>query len=230
MPNECRVFTRRPAAPCAAVLDELSGFELAWLADSVGVGLMTGIGPAYQPVDRAVGPAVTVSTAPGDFAVVPWAVDQLGRGDVLVVDGAGDGSRAVWGDFVGARAKAVGCAGVVVDGAVRDLDGIRASGLPVYARSTTPRGPLRRGPGAVNVPVSCGGVRVLPGDVVVADGAGIIVIPSADVAAVVVRARARGEIEMRMRGPDARADWAGYLDGLARNGSPPAIYDKQWDD
>jgi RraA family protein len=229
--SECRVFSERPPLPDPAVLAELAGFELCWLIDAMGTGLMDAqIHAVYQPVPRVAGTAVTVKTVPGDFKVVPWAVDLLGPGDMLVIDGCGEDQHAIWGDFVSARAKAVGCAGVVVDGAARDIAGIEALQLPVFARAVTPRGPARSGPGHVNVPVSCGGVSVLPGDIVVADSTGIVVIPSADLNSVLELARAKGAAEKTMRSSATLDDWPGYLARISGSFGAPVVYRRRWDD
>jgi regulator of RNase E activity RraA len=124
---KCRVFTERPPWPSPAVLAELACFELSWLVEALGFRLMdSGIRPVFEPIPRVAGIAVTVKTTPGDFKVVPWAVDLLGPGDVLVVDGGGEDKHAIWGDFSSSRARSVGCVGVVVDGAARDIDGIES--------------------------------------------------------------------------------------------------------
>jgi 4-hydroxy-4-methyl-2-oxoglutarate aldolase len=228
---KCRVFTERPSAPSPAVLAELAGLELLWLADAIGFGLVDRqIRPVFEPVPRLVGIAVTVRTAPGDFKIVPWAVDLLGPGDVLVIDGGGDDKRAIWGDFVSSRAKTVGCVGVVVDGAVRDIDGLADIGLPVFSRWTTPRGPARSGPGDVNVPISCGGVSVLPGDLVVADGAGIVVISRGDIGSALEMSRAKVAVEIGMRSRETRDDWVGYLARIGESSGAPDICRRRWDD
>jgi 4-hydroxy-4-methyl-2-oxoglutarate aldolase len=112
------------------------------------------------------GPAVTVWTKPGDILYVLKAVDLIAAGDVLVVDGGGRLDAAVIGDIAGQALAGLGCAGLVVDGAVRDLDGLDAAGLPTFAAGAHPATGSNQGPGAINVVVQCGGVTVRPGDVV----------------------------------------------------------------
>lgn len=123
------------------------------------------------------GQACTVKVFPGDNLMVHKALDVAKPGDIVVVDAHGSSMNAVLGDLISTKARHRGISGFVVDGFVRDLPDIRELDFPVFARGTTPIGPLHRGPGEINYPICCGGVVVMPGDLVVADGAGIVVIP-----------------------------------------------------
>ncbi|WP_157966324.1 RraA family protein [Oceanibium sediminis] len=125
---------------------------------------------------RLVGPACTVKVYPGDNLMVHRVLDIAKPGDVVVVDCCGNDSHAVMGDLVSAKAKHRGIAGFVIDGLIRDQDDMKEIDLPVYARGVTPLGPLHRGPGEINYAVSCGGVVVNPGDIVVADTDGVVVV------------------------------------------------------
>lgn len=122
------------------------------------------------------GPALTVKLYPGDNLMLHKALDVAQPGDVVVVDSSLNTTTAVIGDLVSSKAKHRGIAGVIVDGLVRDVEQVRAVGLPIYARGTTPLGPLHRGPGELGYAVSCGGLVVNPGDIIVADGSGIVVV------------------------------------------------------
>ncbi|MDQ4085164.1 MAG: RraA family protein [Actinomycetota bacterium] len=124
-----------------------------------------------------VGPALPVYTRAGDNLAVHRALDIARPGDVLVVNGQGDTSRALLGGLLAARALQRGLAGVVVDGAVRDVDEIAAVGLPVFARASTPAGPYKHGPAEIGLPVACGGVVCSPGDIVCGDCDGVAVVP-----------------------------------------------------
>jgi regulator of RNase E activity RraA len=127
---------------------------------------------------RILGPACTVKVFPGDNLMVHKSLDIARPGDVVVVDASASTSFAVLGDLVSAKARHRGIAGFVVDGLVRDLPDIQALGdLPVFARGVSPIGPLHRGPGEVNFPVSAGGIVVHPGDIVVGDRNGVVVVP-----------------------------------------------------
>ncbi|MCB1380066.1 MAG: RraA family protein [Alphaproteobacteria bacterium] len=143
-----------------------------------------------------VGPALTVKVFPGDNLMVHKALDAAAPGDVVVVDTSGSQRNAVLGDLVANKAKHRGIAGFIVDGLVRDLPGLKEAGLPVYARGITPFGPLHRGPGELNYAVSCGGIVVNPGDIIVADSSGIAV----------VRHEVAEETIMRLRAHKARLE------------------------
>jgi len=125
-----------------------------------------------------MGPACTVKVFPGDNLMVHKSLDIARPGDVVVVDAAASTSFAVLGDLVSTKARHRGIAGFVVDGLIRDLPPIQALGdFPVFARGVSPIGPLHRGPGEVNFPVSAGGIVVHPGDLVVGDRNGVVVVP-----------------------------------------------------
>lgn len=127
---------------------------------------------------QLAGPACTITVFPGDNLMVHKALDVAKPGDILVIAAGGASSaNAVLGDIIATKAIHRKIAGVVVDGLVRDLPGIIECGLPVFARGTTPIGPLHRGPGEINYPVACGGIVVNPGDIVVADQSGIVIVP-----------------------------------------------------
>jgi regulator of RNase E activity RraA len=131
-----------------------------------------------DPDLRLVGPACTVKVYPGDNLMVHKALDVAQPGDVIVVDTSSSSLTAVLGDLVCTKARHRGVAGFIVDGLIRDLPAIRRLGdFPVFARDVTPKGPLHRGPGEIGYPISCGGIVVNPGDVIVADLNGVVVVP-----------------------------------------------------
>ena len=123
------------------------------------------------------GLACTVKVFPGDNLMVHKSLDVAKPGDIIVVDAGASTMNAVLGDLVSTKAKHRKIQGFVIDGLVRDLPGIVEIDFPVFARGTTPIGPLHRGPGEVNYPITCGGVVVNPGDIIVADQAGVVVVP-----------------------------------------------------
>lgn len=149
-----------------------------------------GLRPLYADVPRIAGPAYPVRCAPGDNLMLHAAIHRAPKGSVLVCE-AGDHDFAMAGGNVCAYAQQRGIEGLVVDGAVRDLAEIRARRFPVFARGLVPKPAEKNGPGALDVPVTVGGVRVAPGDLVVADEEGIVVVPRADAVAVRARAEAR---------------------------------------
>lgn len=136
------------------------------------------------PAPKLIGPACTVRVYPGDNLMVHKSLDIAKPGDVIVIDAHKSTLNAVLGDMICTKAKHRGIAGFVVDGYVRDLEAVRASGFPVFARGTTPVGPLHRGPGEINYPICCGGVVVHPGDIIVGDLSGVVVLPQSHAAEV----------------------------------------------
>jgi regulator of RNase E activity RraA len=125
-----------------------------------------------------VGMAITVKLPDGDLDALVPAVDLLEAGDVLVVDHGGRESLACWGELTSLAALQRGCAGVIVDGSVANVAELRGHGLPTFARGVAALGGRRLGRGgSVNVPVQCGGVAIHPGDLVVADDDGVVIVP-----------------------------------------------------
>jgi 4-hydroxy-4-methyl-2-oxoglutarate aldolase len=187
----------RPDAALVAALRALSTTQICDCNGPVGV-----VGPGihrFAGGREVCGPAVTVWTKPGDILFVLKACDVVAAGDVLVVDSGGREDAAVIGDIVGKTIADLGCVGLVVDGAVRDVDGLDEVGLPTFARGAHPATGSNQGPGAINVAVQCGGVAVRPGDVVRADSSGIVVVPREHLAAVVDAATAVAERETAWR-------------------------------
>ncbi len=127
-----------------------------------------------------VGTAFTVKTRPGDNLLTHKAIDMAAPGDVILVDAGGTLDQAIIGEIMSSHARKRGIAGLVIDGAIRDLDAISASDFPVYACGVTHRGPYKDGPGEINVPVSIAGMMVNPGDIIVGDADGVVAIPQAD--------------------------------------------------
>lgn len=127
------------------------------------------------------GPALTVNVRPGDNLMIHAALDMADPGDIIVVSNKGDRSQALMGQIMmeyASHFKKLG--GIVLDAPVRDIDSLRIMDFPIYAAGTTPGGPFKKGPGEVNVPISCGGVSIQPGDIILGDEDGVIVIPRKD--------------------------------------------------
>lgn len=136
--------------------------------------------PAIKPLKenfKLAGRACTVKIPIGDNLAVLRAIREASPGDVLVIDAKGDQYRAIAGDFVVGMAQTLGIAGIVVDGVIRDIVGIKELNFPVFSRGTTVAASGKAGVGEVNVPISCGGVSVYPGDLIVGDADGVVVIP-----------------------------------------------------
>jgi regulator of RNase E activity RraA len=162
------------------------------LADALTVGQVMDIGirPLWQPMPRIAGPAYPVRCAPGDNLMLHAAIYRAAPGAIIVVQ-AGDLEYAVSGGNVCAVARKRGIAGFIVDGVIRDLAEVRTDRFPVFARGVSPIPGGKDGPGILNGVVRCGGVEVAPGDVVVADEEGIVVVPAAQQDAVLTAARQR---------------------------------------
>lgn len=161
-----------PVAP--DLLDAFRGVAVSILSDVMSrLHGTRGLTPQHR-AGRLAGTAVTVKTRPGDNQALHRAYDLLRPGDVLVVDGGGDVGQALVGEIMMSRARAMGVAGFVIDGAIRDVDAFRAADFPCYARGVTHRGPYKSGPGEINVPVAIDGVVVMPGDVIVGDADGVV--------------------------------------------------------
>lgn len=138
----------------------------------------------------AVGPALTVKLRAGDNLALHAALNIAAEGDFIVVSNEGDTSRAIMGEIMMAFLKDTKkIAGIVLDGPIRDIDEIGKWDFPVYATGTTPGGPYKEGPGEVNVPVACGEISVNPGDIILADPDGVVVIPRKDAAQVLEDAK-----------------------------------------
>ncbi|SDM43803.1 RraA family protein [Polaromonas sp. JS666] len=177
----------------AAALDALRGLPSSVIGDVMG-GRLVGT-TALRPVNRSLvsccGNAFTVRVRAGDNLLIHKALDMLRAGDVLVVDGEGDISRALVGEIMMTTARMRGAAAFVMDGAIRDVDAFEAQRFPCWARGVSLRGPYKDGPGSINVPVAVGGMRVQPGDVIVGDSDGLVAVPVALAAEVAEKARAK---------------------------------------
>jgi RraA family protein len=193
-----------------SLMEQLSAFPTPDVSDLLN--RMYALNPAIHCLTgcdhRLWGPACTVRVFPGDNLMVHKSLDVVRPGDVIVVDAGGSPMNAVLGDLVATKAKHRGVAGFVVDGLVRDLPGLLEIGLPVYARGTSPIGPLHRGPGEINFPISCGGTIINPGDVIVADPAGIVAVPSDVVAEVVRRLREHADRQAEYLASVQRGDFS----------------------
>jgi regulator of RNase E activity RraA len=175
-----------------------------------------GIHTLTEPSLRLCGPACTVKTYPGDNLMVHKSLDVAEPGDVIVIDTSGSNMGAVLGDLVSTKARHRGAAGFVVDGLIRDLPGIRALGdFPVFARGVTPIGPLHRGPGEINYPISAGGIVVNPGDLIVGDLNGVVVVPREIASEVLERLNAQSRTEADYQAAVARGAFSNsWVDNL----------------
>jgi RraA family protein len=187
------------------LIKRLGRLDTAGAADAQqGFGVLDPAIRSVTPGFRVAGRAFTVKCYPGSIITVHKALVEAEPGDVLVVDGEADGrAGALFGELMGRETKDRGLAGIVIDGAVRDVNGLRALGLPTFARQITPRVGVNRRLGQTRVPVSVGGVVVRPGDYVLADDDGVIIIPMENLAQIV---QAVEGIEEKERGLAAAID------------------------
>lgn len=177
----------------------LGAFPVANIGDAMErLGMCDGGIAAMWPGACAAGTVLPVLTSSGDNAAVIEALEYAREGDLLVVNGFGHTHRALAGDQLARRYAARGVTGAVIDGAIRDRDEIAALRFPVWARATTPAGPFKNGPGVIGEPVAIGGIVATAGDVVVADGDGIIVVPARRAAEVLAATREVVEHESRL--------------------------------
>ena len=145
------------------------------------------------------GPAFTVSSPPGQNLAIHRAIVEARSGDVLVVAMSGDCGSGPFGEILALACQHRGIAGLVIDGTVRDGDDIEALDFPVFCRGLAPSGTAKQNPGVIGAPVECGGVRVEPGDTIVADRDGVVVVPAAAVADVRVALEKIVEKESRIK-------------------------------
>lgn len=180
----------------AALVAKAKLFQASILAD-VG-GRRGTLGGRIQPLSRSMkvaGPAFTVEVRPGDNLMIHAALQLAQPGDVIVVDGKGDLSCALTGALMAAHAQKAGIAGFVIDGAVRDTDECARGSFPIFAAGANPNGPLKGAAGRINWPVSLAGTSVNPGDLIVGDADGVVVVPRELAAGIVGAAQAKVDAE-----------------------------------
>lgn len=159
------------------LIRQASAFQPAILADVAGRrGALHGRIQALRHRMKLAGSALTVEVRPGDNLMIHAAIALAKPGDVLVIDGKGDQSAALMGTIMMNACRQVGIAGVVIDGAVRDSVEIDEMGFPVFSVGTNPNGPTKLASGRIGHPVSVGGVAIRPGDLVIGDADGVVVV------------------------------------------------------
>ena len=189
-----RIFTTINRPPLE-LIKQFAGIPVANLADNMG--RISCVDAAIKPYNNVplLGPAFTVKAPQGDNLMFHKAIDMAKPGDIIVVDGEGDTGHSLCGEIMFTYAKSRGIAGFVIDGAIRDSYSLKDMDFSVYARAVQPNGPYKNGPGEIGIPVSIGGRVVRPGDILLGDADGIVVIRPEEAAEMLEKGRAHNAME-----------------------------------
>lgn len=209
MPAGCRIkknFTRPPKE----LIEAFAGIPVANIDDNMGriAAVDASIFP-LNPQAKLLGTAFTINAPAGDNLLFHKALDMAEPGDVLVLANKGSMSRSLCGEIMSTYAKSRGLAGIIIDGCVRDSYALRTMDFPVFAKGITPNGPYKNGPGEMNFPVSFAGIIINPGDIIIGDADGLLVIRPEDAEALAKKARAyHASEEKQLEGIKTRGEWA----------------------
>jgi len=200
--NDLGIVRRKIRRADKAAVDKLSRFGVATIHEAMGrVGLMQ---PYMRPIYTGAhlcGPAVTVLLQPGDNWMLHVAAEQLQEGDIVVAACTVENTDGFFGELLATSYRARGAKGLIIDGGVRDVKDLAKMQFPVFSRAISARGTVKSTLGSVNIPVVCAGARVNPGDVLIADDDGIVVVPAglAQQAADAAEAREASEADKRTK-------------------------------
>ncbi|WP_027285349.1 RraA family protein [Rubritepida flocculans] len=203
-------FRVRPVAArvAPAIIARAAKIPVANIGDVMNrMQALSGTFHPYGGVKRVCGPAFTVKARSGDNLMLHRAVDMAEPGDIIVCDGNGDLTVALMGDLMLGHAAKRGVAGVVLDGAVRDVASLARMQLGVWARGHTPAGPWKEGPGEIGTPIACGGQVVMPGDLICCDEDGVVVVPREEAEAVIAAAEQHQAKEIKAEADIQAGAW-----------------------
>jgi RraA family protein len=200
-----RVLPRAKSAD-AALLKRLAALPVSNVSDNLARGTGCNLQPFHQS-GLMVGTAFTVKTRPGDNLMVHKAIDMAQPGDVIVIDAGGALEHAIIGELMAGWAQKRGIAGLVIDGAIRDVNALSDGDFPVYAAGVTHRGPYKDGPGEINGVISVAGMVVRPGDLIAGDHDGVLAIAPEDAERVIAAAEAQYKREQASLGAIAAGSW-----------------------
>jgi len=194
-----RIYTNTPR-PSPEEIDAFAGAPTGNVCDAMDrLGAMDGSIKPVDPASRLCGPALTVRTRPGDNLMVWKSLEVAEPGDVLVIATYNFTTTSTLGENVVKVARARGLGGIVTDGMCRDASGIRATGHPTFCAGFIPSSPSKDGPGEIGAPVSCGGITVHSGDLVIGDEDGVVVVPRSDLRTVAQRLQSIEQKEAAMQ-------------------------------